>query len=124
MKKHLKMNKEIGMLLQKRANTSEVGIYMGKYTYMVRAKTPLLLPFNRMERNGSYRSRLVIFRYPFTIRFESILIDFHVLQSVLAHGSLMYIFTPVPSDSLVVLLYRSWLQHWIMLNFSITNEKA
>ena len=67
---------------------------------MVRAKNPLLLPFNGMERNGSYRSCLVIFRYPFTIRFESILIDFHVAQSVLARGSLMYIFAPVPSDSL------------------------
>ena len=34
------------------------------------------------------------------------------------------IFAPVPSDSLVVLLYRSWLQHWIALNFSIKHEQA
>ena len=32
-------------------------------------------------------------------------------------------FAPVPSASLVVLLYRSWLQHWIALNFSITHSR-
>ena len=35
-----------------------------------------------------------------------------------------YFFAPVPSNSFVVLLYRSWLQHWIALNFSITHEQA
>ena len=43
-----------------------------------------------------------------------------------SHTSLRfaYFFAPVPSNSLVVLLYRSWLQHWIALNFSITHEQA
>ena len=35
-----------------------------------------------------------------------------------------YFLAPVPSASLIVLLYRSWLQHWITLNFSITHEQA
>ena len=37
----------------------------------------------------------------FSVRFESVLIYFHVAQSVLARGSLTYVFAPVPSDSLV-----------------------
>ena len=45
-----------------------------------------------------------------------------------SHTSLLlrfaYFFAHVPSDSLVVQLYRSWLQHWITLNFSITHEQA
>ena len=43
-----------------------------------------------------------------------------------SHTSLRfaYFFAPVPSASLVVLLYRSWLQHWIALNFLITHEQA
>ena len=43
-----------------------------------------------------------------------------------SHTSLRfaYFFAPVPSASLVVLLYRSWLQHWITLNFSITHEQV
>ena len=38
------------------------------------------------------------------------------------HFRFAYCFTPVPFDSLVVLLYRSWLQHCIALNFSITHK--
>ena len=53
----------------------------------------------------------------------SVLIYFRVAQSV-PRGSLTYVFAPVPSDSLVILFYRSWLQHWITLNFSITNGQA
>ena len=33
------------------------------------APKTLPLPFNETERNGSFRSRLIIFRYPFWIRF-------------------------------------------------------
>ena len=54
--------------------------------------------------------------------FLSVLIYFRVVQSGLVRGSLTYVFAPVPSDSLVVLLYGSWLQHWIALNFSITHK--
>ena len=41
-----------------------------------------------------------------------------------SHTSLhfTYFFAPVPSTSLVVLLYKSWIQHWIALIFSITHE--
>ena len=34
------------------------------------AQKPLPLPFNETEWNGSFRSRLIIFRYPFWIRFN------------------------------------------------------
>ena len=84
-----------------------------------------------MERNGTGRS--VLFNnislsvhdpFPIRVYFLSVLIHFRVTQSILARGSLTYAVAPVPFDSLVVLLYRSWLQYWIALNFSITNGQA
>ena len=42
-----------------------------KCTYIC-AKKNLPLPFNETERNGSFRSRLIIFRYPFWIRSRSV----------------------------------------------------
>ena len=63
-----------------------------------------------------------------SVRFESVLIYFRVAQSALVCGSLRflltYFFAPVPSDSLVVLLYGSLLQHWIAVTFSITHGQA
>ena len=154
----------------------------------MRQKT-LPLPFNETELNESFRSRLIIFRYPFWIRSRSVhifcpfwsrfnlfpccticfsawqfmilikeracmlltgrmvfsdytkkrILFYHAKGShsrshhtharshhvhAQSHTSFAYFFAPVPSDSLVVLLYRSWLQHWIALNFSITHEQA
>ena len=152
------------------------------YVCTVCAQKNLPLPFNETERNGSFRSRLIIFRYPFWIRSRSVHIfrpfwicfnlfpccaicfsawQFMILIKECAcmlltgrmvfsdytnkrilfyrakgsharshhahaqsHTSLRVLFAPVPSNSLVVLLYRSWLQHWIALNFSITHEQA
>ena len=162
----------------------------GMHKYGMRQKT-LPLPFNETERNGSFRSCLIIFRYPFWIRSRSVRIfrpfwirfnlfpccaicfsawqfmillksahacfltgkmvfsDYTKKRILYYHAkgsharshhtharshrartlnhirtSLRILFAPVPSDSLVVLLYRSWLQHWIALNFSITHEQA
>ena len=52
--------------------------------------------------------------------FPSVLICFRAAQCTLACSIIIYLFTCVPSDSLVVVLYRSWLQNCIVLNFSIT----
>ena len=41
-------------------------------TGTVCAKKKLPLPFNETEWNGSFRSRLIIFRYPFWIRSKSV----------------------------------------------------
>ena len=71
------------------------------------AQKNLPLPFNGKEQNGSFCSCLIIFHYPFHNLF---LIR---LRSMHTRGSLMHVFAPVPSDSLIVLLYRSWLQQWM-----------
>ena len=88
------------------------------YTYGVCKKLPF--PFNNI---------LLSVPNPFEVcaYFSSVLnLLIHFLYCAICFSTwLSYVpFSPVPSDSLVVLLYRSWLQHWIALNFSITHGQA
>ena len=55
-----------------RTSTNPPARVIDKYMYIQYVQKKLSLPFNGTERNRSFRSRLIIFHYPFTIRSRSV----------------------------------------------------